>query len=50
MKVADVIELVRRSILNVTNVKIQATKEKIDPDYITSSRMTLLRQLQPNGN
>ena len=38
----DVIQSTRRSTLNMTNLNT-ITKEKVDPDYITSSRMTLLR-------
>ena len=50
IKVTDVIEYVRGSILYMTITGIQPTKEKIGLDYTISSRMTFLRQLRPNGN
>ena len=45
IKVTKVIEYVRRSTLNIN---LNRAQRYIDLDYITSSRMTLLRQLRPN--
>ena len=35
---------------NGTNLNTAHRKRSIDLDYITSSKITLVRQLRPNGN
>ena len=47
--VTDVIEYINKDLTTV-DFLIQQTTENIDPDYITSSRGTLLRQSLPNRN